>query len=180
MPNRNPAPVSLERRFRVARLYFRGGVTQRQLAERFQCSQAQICHDLHAVQRHWRKMMGADRLDDLKADLIAELDMVKAEAKRGWRRSLRNAERKKAKIVNADGEARKETEKTSEGRAGHQPFLETIRNCNADLRKMLGLDAPQKIAPTTPDGDALPLVRVIEVVRPSENGAAHGDAERPV
>lgn len=168
--------AAAERRLEVARLYFRGGLSQRKIAKRFKITQQQISLDLAAVRDHWRKAMG-EEFDALKVEQLLKLDMLEAEAMRGWRRSLRNAERTRAKVSGASGEERSEREKTEEGQSGDARFLTEARNCIADRRKMLGMDAPAKIAPTMPDGKPLPTFSFIEfaaAVEPSENGHANG------
>jgi transposase-like protein len=172
MPNRHPEAVHAERRLQVARLYYRGGLSQQKIAKRVKVTQQQVSLDLAAVREQWKQQMG-EKLDELKVEQLIKLDMIEAESLRGWRRSLRDAERKRAKIVNAEGEARQETEKTSEGQSGDPRFLNEARQCVADRRKMLGMDAPQKIAPTTPDGKT-PLTPILRIMGTSEPVSVNG------
>ncbi len=47
----------------------------------------------------------------------------------------------------------KRAEKTVRQQQGDPRFLEQIHRCIAARRALLGLDAPTRIAPTSPDGD---------------------------
>jgi hypothetical protein len=144
-------------------------MTQRELAERFRCSQAQICHDLRAVKRDWRRMMGEEKLADLKAELLEQLDALRSEGWRGWRRSLRPAKRASVKT------AGKRTTQSVETRPCDPRFLETIRMACRAVCEMLGLDAPRRAATTTPGGGPLPPLSFIQfAAAPSENVHADG------
>ena len=55
--------------------------------------------------------------------------------------------------MTSTGESNKRAEKTVKQRVGDPRFLEQLHKCMATRRALLGLDAPTKIAPTSPDGE---------------------------
>jgi hypothetical protein len=154
-----------DRRFRLARLYWRGGASVDQLAAKFGIQKSQVYADLAAVRQHFRALLGPDRLEEIRVEVLADLDLVRGEALLGWRRSLRPASRVREKTATA-GRSGRETMRQIEVQAGDPRFLTELRAAGQDLRDFLGLDAPRKVV-TTPDGDRLPIVRIVNVIRPA-------------
>jgi Homeodomain-like domain len=89
------------RRAEVARLYYQGW-PQHKIGERFGVCRQQITKDLAAIRREWQRVM-VQEFDRLKAEQLAKIDAAEVAAWRGWRRSLKDAERKYAKVIDADG-----------------------------------------------------------------------------
>ena len=173
MPRHNRDTV-LARRADVARL-FPQGVRQDVLARKHNVTQQQIALDVKVIRRmHFESIRaGGEKMQEQKVEQIVQLEAVKSEAWRGWRKSRRDAERRQAKKVSTPDGDRTETSKVEEGQSGDPRFLHTILECESAIREMHGLNAPKKIAPTTPEGDPLPIVTMIEVVRPAAGDAAH-------
>ena len=142
----------------IARLHARSGVSRKDLAEMFQISPRQVDLDIAWAREHFRRTVGEHKLEDLRVELLMELDMVKDEAKRGWRRSLRPLRRVGVR-TRQPGE-RVET-RMFELRAGNPDFLAMIREVIGDIRDLLGLDAPRQVAPVT-GGKPLPAFRIID------------------
>lgn len=177
------------RRLRVAQLY-RLGAGRAWLSRKFHVSPRQINMDLEWVRKHFRALLGEEKLAELRVEVMEELDLVRAEAKRGWRRSLRSAKRVNDRTVTDPAAAppgqppapptKRETTRTVEAQAGDPRFLAELRQAGRDLRELLGLDAPRKVAPTLPDGQPLPALTFIEfaAAAPSPNGH-HANGHAP-
>lgn len=135
------------RRQQVAELYLQGS-SQLEIANRLGISQGTASNDLRATKRHWRESAMRD-FDELVAHEMAKLELLEREAWRGWNLSLEPAEA--TRVVN-DG-SNKRAEKTVRQQQGDPRYLEQLQRCIAARRALLGLDAPTRIAPTSPDGD---------------------------
>ena len=146
MPNPLHPPseraIIAERRHRVAALYLQGR-TQWEIARTVQRSQGTICTDLKAIEAEWLRSAVMD-VNARKARELAKVDRVEREAYRGWRRSLKNAEKTRKKAIDAGDGQRKEAETISEGQAGDPRFLQIVMSCIERRCKLLGADAPQK------------------------------------
>jgi hypothetical protein len=86
----------LARRADVARLYCRG-VPQHRIAAKYGVTQQLISKDLAAIRSEWQRQM-VEFFDAYKAEQLAKLDAMEAEAWRGWRRSLRDAVKQTTKM----------------------------------------------------------------------------------
>lgn len=141
--------------YEVSRLY-RQGMAVREIAERLDCSAANIYRDLQILREQWRNEM-VSNVDQRQAEELAKLGYIERNAWEGWIRSRQDSEkiverlpRGEDEIAEAEGGFIKE--RTRQGQSGDPRFLETARKVIEDRRKMLGLDAPSKIAPTDPTG----------------------------
>lgn len=114
--------------------------------------------------------------DRYKAEQLAKIDAIEKAAWKGWRRSLRPAEKRSAEVINdSDGE-RKKSSKTEEGQAGDPAFLAVMHKCIERRCKILGLDAvpntPPSIVPITVIRfDSMPALDPITVDTGPPNGA---------
>jgi len=137
------------RRTQVIQLYLKGW-PQTTIAEHLGIGQATVSRDINATHDEWVRSRIQD-MDRLKAIELANNNELKREAWAGWERSQQPAESTK---VTSDGTDKK-AEKIVQNRDGDPRFLEVIHKCGIARRDMLGLDAPKRIAPTTPDGQPL-------------------------
>lgn len=140
-----------QRRQQVAKLYLQGK-GQSDIAQELNLTQATISRDLEHVQTAWRESSIRDF--DAQRDLeIARLNQIEKEAWAAWERSQQPAQ-----TAVVSGAAGSQTAKrTLRHQCGNPRFLELALRCNEERRKLLGLDAPLKIAPTTPDGRPLTI-----------------------
>jgi hypothetical protein len=149
-----PAPSSrklavLQRRQKVAELCVRGW-SQSAIAEKLGIKQPTVCKDLRAIRAAWRE--SAIRDFDAARDLEMEkLNHVEREAWEAWERSQQPSQMATVDGPNGSGKAKR----TVRHQYGDPRFLEVILHCDEARRQLLGLDAPTKIAPTTPDGRPL-------------------------
>ena len=150
MPSRHTANVARDRRRQeVGRLSVRGWA-QVEIAQHLGVTQGTICNDLKVVRQQWRDSAVRD-FDLAREEMLQSVDTVKREAWDAWERS-----KKPQQEATVEGEApRQKTRKRIRNQNGDPRYLEIILRCNVDQRAILGLDAPTKIAPTTPDGKPL-------------------------
>lgn len=147
--------MRIERRRTTATELYIQGLSQGQIAEQLGVDRMTIWADLKKVREEWLRdrIFGMNMLKQRELEII---DRVADEAWMAWKKSLQPAVSLKEDVVTGnDDEPALVTaaERTTKGQCGNPAFLETIRQCSADRRKILGLDAPTKVAPTTPDGD---------------------------
>ncbi len=135
-----------QRRQQVADLYLKGS-TQAQIARQLGVAQSTVSADLKAIRREWRDSRIRD-FDEAVAIELKKLEHLEREAWWGWERTQQPAESTK---VTQDGSGKK-AEKTVKQQQGNPRFLEQVHRCIAGRRTLLGLDAPTRIAPTSPDG----------------------------
>lgn len=143
--------IIAERRGRVARLYLQGR-DQSDIASELGIAQATISKDLEKIRTAWRE--SAIRDFDAQKDIeLQRLNEIEREAWKAWERSQQPAQ--SAVVDGAAGTQR--AKRTVKHQYGDPRFLELALRCNEERRKILGLDAPTKIAPTTPDGRPLTI-----------------------
>jgi hypothetical protein len=127
-------------------------------------SLAILARDLQELQGRWRAEALAD-ISELRAKELQRIDELEREAWAAWHRGI--GERKqtftKKKGPGARGAGAVEASVRTEDLNGDPRYLQVVRDCQADRRKILGLDAPAKIAPTNPAGDQ-PFVGGVLVV----------------
>lgn len=108
-------------------MYLRGR-RQWQIAEQIGICQQMVCHDLKEIRKRWRESTIRD-FDELRSEQLEKIDTVESEYWAGFERS-----------------------QSKRHPSGNPSFLAGVERCIERRCKLLGLDAPQKIAPTTPDG----------------------------
>ena len=146
---RNPhESVRIEqRRQQVAERYLKGAA-QATIARELSVSKATVSADLKAVRREWRD----SRIRDFDEAVTVELEklvLLEREAWTGWERSQESVETVSVHQRGAD----KHIEKTVRQQTGDPRYLEQIQRSIVARRALLGLDAPTRIAPTSPDGE---------------------------
>ena len=162
--------VMLRRREIVADLYVLGWY-QADIARHVGVSQPTVSNDLKAIQKEWRQSAIRD-FDVLRERELKKLDRLEREAWDAWDRSKKPAQQA---VVNTSGEMQSTQKKVTE-QVGDPRYLEQISKCIASRRALLGLDAPAKIAPTSPDGEQPYHAYVMaELMRLSEHVSAGPD-----
>lgn len=152
----------MKRRAKVADMYLAGFI-QPQIALQIGTSQATVSRDISALHKAWLDSALRD-FDALKEIELKRIDRTEREAWDAWRRTIgthtKSSIATKGAIVTegVKGQSGFKTlqpsEKTvhSEEQAGDPRFLNIVLKCIEQRRKILGLDAPTKVAPTSPDG----------------------------
>jgi hypothetical protein len=135
------------RRENVADLYIQGW-TQTAIAKQVGVSQGTISTDLKAIQKAWCES-AVRNFDTLRERELKKLDRLEREAWAAWERSQKPAQ---SAVIHSDGNGQKTQKRVAE-QCGDPRYLEQVHKCIVSRRALLGLDAPTKIAPTSPDGD---------------------------
>jgi len=152
-------------RLRISSLYL-SGKTQWEIHEQIGLSQAQVSRDLKALHGEWLKQ-ATGNVAALKARELAKIDALERTYWAAWERSCQEARRKSLRargtitksVTDADGTTRfvqetpAEQVLTTEDKVGDKRYLEGVQWCIERRCKILGVDAPLKVAPTDPTGD---------------------------
>jgi predicted transcriptional regulator len=144
--NKSETAAIERRRATVADLYIQGWM-QAEIAHHVGVSQPTVSTDIKAIQKHWRASAIRD-FDVLRERELQKLARLEREAWAAWERSQKPSQEA---VISSDG-TRQKTQKRVAEQAGDARFLEQIHKCIASRRALLGLDAPTRIAPTSPDG----------------------------
>ncbi len=125
------------------------GEIKRVLTVRFEVEPRTIGEYLARARKYIREEAGRP-VEEQRADERSRLYRVIAEAWQAYERSRRDSE----EVIEDIGPAGKATvvRRKRRGQAGGTQYLNTIVKASERLAKLIGLDAPVKIAPTTPDG----------------------------
>jgi lambda repressor-like predicted transcriptional regulator len=140
-PHRSPTQRAADAAT-IAALRLQGWM-QADIAREVGLSPATVKRELRKLETQWREQASED-LAAVKARELMKLERMEREAFRQWERSKR-AHRKVVK----DGET---TRKEVTGQTGDPRYLQTVVTIMDRRNRLLGLDMPTKIAPTTPDG----------------------------
>ena len=133
----------------IAAMYL-SGKSQFAIASEMGCTQQNISLRLKTIRRRWREATIRD-FDELRSEQVAKIDRVELEYWDAWERSKKPRTRKGRKERSGDTNS-DESSVVIEERDGNPAWLSGVERCIDRRCKLLGLDAPQKIAPTTPDG----------------------------
>lgn len=136
-------------RAEVARLYLTGS-TQAAIAAQLDITQQQVSYDLGVIRKRWRASAARD-FDALIDEQLAKVDRVEAEYWAAWERSQREAQASLTRRTEGEG-VTTTAEMRREAQVGNPAFLAGVLACVERRCRLLGLDAPTKIAPTSPDG----------------------------
>jgi hypothetical protein len=163
-------PTKREYDLRLITDLYLAGKSQAEIAKELDLSQPQISYDLAQIRAAWQAQTTFN-LDEAKQIELARIDALERIYYAAWERSL--AERTKTKTEQATGPA-KRAKGPAQTRAkatveretlpGNPAYLAGIMSCIERRCKILGLDAPTKIAPTNPAGDA-PYIAADEMAR---------------
>jgi hypothetical protein len=155
-PKRTPG--ERERDLEQLAVHYCRGLSQRAMAEKLGVSRQQIGYDLKILQKRWQESALA-HLDAKKAQELARLDHLEAVAWSAWERSCQDAETITSSTVKGrvskEGATLPDLQKVStmtKHQAGDPRFLEHVYRCIDKRCEVLGLNAPKKVAPTSPDG----------------------------
>jgi predicted transcriptional regulator len=141
----------MARRNEITAMYLRG-MKQMEIAEELGISQGLVSRDLSIVQKEWLKERTAD-FDLLKQKELAKIDELEREAWAEYKRSKNQRSTTMTEKVQGtlmgDVQKARVTKKESLGDAR---YLGIVQWCIDRRVKILGMDAPTKITPTTSDG----------------------------
>lgn len=151
---------------RIADLYLQGK-TQVEIADIVGLDQSQVSRDLATVQARWRNDT-AINLDEAKQVELSRIDTLERTYWDAWERSLEEKVKTRTEQTSNGGKGKDaEASKTAKASVeketllGNPAYLAGVMNCIERRCKLLGLDAPTKVAPTTPDGkESIPIAIV--------------------
>lgn len=149
---------------KIAEHYLRG-YSHEQIAERVGLSRQQIGYDLKVLRERWRESQLA-AIDEVKARELEKLDRMESELWEQWERS--KGDRTRRKVGTKSGAQAGETrEMVTEERLGDPRYMQAILQCIEKRTKLLGLDAPLKVAETDAEGRDKGVV-VLPGIAPSQ------------
>jgi hypothetical protein len=146
---RSPDQIRQDRA-EIARLYLQRR-TQAEIGQRLGLSRQQVGYELEAVRKEWLQSSLMD-FNARRAEELARIDAVEQEYHLAWEASKKERQTSiTEQITTPEGERLKAGIRKEE-QTGDARYLEGVQRCIDQRCKILGLNAPQKIAPTTPDG----------------------------
>lgn len=131
-----------ERRRKVAAFYLEGK-PQSQIARLVKVNQSTVSRDLEAVRAAWLASAVLD-YNTKKAEELARIDHLEAEAWEAWHRSKKCRTTEQTKQVTFDDGTRAEESTKKEYRDGAAEYLRVVQWCIEQRCTILGLDAPKQ------------------------------------
>lgn len=140
----------LKDREQIAGLLLRSHTLVR-IAEITGLSYKTIQREVRVLEAEWRDAASAD-IAEVQVRELRRLEQIESEAWAEWERSKQDYEKR---VSQSGGEGGGYDKTETGGRLGDPRYLQAALAAHERRCKLLGLDAPQKIAPTNPDGSAL-------------------------
>jgi hypothetical protein len=145
----------LRRRQSVADLYVQG-LSQMAIAERLNTSQATVSADLKQIRREWRESAIRD-FDHAQDRELAKIDRLEREAWAAWERSQKPQQ---SAVIEGEG-AQQPRRKMMRSQNGDPRYLELVHKCVAARCALLGLNAPQRLEHSGPNGKPLAFATIL-------------------
>lgn len=151
-PRRTPDQVIKDQAI-VAEMYLEGH-TMAAIAEALEAANGikysvnMVNYDLREIRKRWRSSAVRD-FDAHREEQLARLDLLEAKA---WREFERSCEDYYKQTTGTGPMGPIDKEETG-GQTGDPRYMNVILNIVERRCKLLGLDAPTKVAPTSPDGE---------------------------
>jgi hypothetical protein len=146
---RSPDQIRRDRA-EIARLYLQRR-TQAEIGRQLGLSRQQVGYDLSAIRQEWLRSSLVD-FDARKAEELARLDRLEREYWDAWEASKKERQTSVTEQTTAAEGERLRAGLRKEEQTGDPRYLAGVERCLEQRAKILGLFAPQKVAPTTPDG----------------------------
>jgi hypothetical protein len=134
----------------ISREYLKGNL-QAEIASTLGLSLATVKRDLAHVRQRWLDSALRD-FDSLKAEQLAKIDTVEAEAWAMWSRSCERQVRTSTQAIEASPNPGCNTRTDAQQGSGDPRYLQIALQCVERRSKLMGLNAPDKIAHTDPTG----------------------------
>lgn len=140
MAKRNSVEMANDRRLIAD--YYLAGKTQVEIAYLMGLSQATVSRDLKAIQKIWMKQTSMN-IEIARATELARLDKLENEYWKAWEKSTKLTP---IKLKDNAGVERTLYRPSNDGAPfGKVQYLSGVQHCIRQRRRLLGLDAPQKI-----------------------------------
>jgi len=133
-----------DRDLQIYLLAHEGIHTQMEIARQFEVSRGRVTQILTAV-GNWMLRRLTDDIRTVKLENHARLQVLYAEAYKGWLASKEDAEES---TVTEGGPGGTVTTSKRKGQTGNPAFLRECREILADIRKIWGADAPMEVKHT--------------------------------
>lgn len=133
------------------------GKSQREIAQElsaardYTVSHKTVGRDIAALLSRWRET-ACREINELKAAELARLNRLEREAWDEWERSKLKRERTLTEKRTGDNPGER-AQIVKENLLGDPRYLQAVQWCIDKRCKILGLDAPVKVAPTDPSGE---------------------------
>lgn len=129
--------------------------TLEQIATETGLSTATIKRELVIIRKEWQAA-SLEAIDEIKARELAKLDLYEAEVLAEWARSKESYSKKvvEERPQGAKGGGGRFAKIETGGQTGDPRYMTILLGIQDRRAKILGTDAPTKVAPTTPDGSA--------------------------
>jgi hypothetical protein len=146
---RSPDQIRRDRA-EIAQLYLQGKL-QSEIGATLGLSRQQIGYELKAVRQEWLQSSIVD-FNAKKAEELARIDHLERNYWAAWESSKKERQTSTTEQVTCAAGDRLKAALRKEEQVGDPRFLAGVQWCISKRCEILGLDAPKKIAPTTPDG----------------------------
>jgi hypothetical protein len=146
---RSPDQIRKDRA-EIANLYLKG-LSQADIAGKLGLSRQQIGYDLKAVRKEWLRSSVMD-FNQRKAEELAKIDRLEQTYWDAYEASKKERQISITEQTTGEGGEKFKAGIRKEEQTGDPRYLAGIQWCINKRCEILGLNAPQKIAPTTPDG----------------------------
>lgn len=129
------------------------GQTQQAIADYLELTRQQISYDLKIIFGRWRESATA-AVEERKAAELEKINQLERTYWDAWERSLKPKESTRTSSTRAgtDRPDRLQAETRSEQRNGNPSYLAGVQWCIDQRCKILGINAPVKLAATNADG----------------------------
>jgi hypothetical protein len=152
MPRSTAEELTIEsRRCQVAELFLRGIRRQGELARRLGVDRSTVSRDLKVLNARWKEAAIRD-LDAAKGQELERIDLLEQEYWAAWEKSKNGHETTTTEQTTTPEGERNKAAIRREEQHGDPRYLAGVQWCIDKRCEILGLKAPHKIAPTTPDG----------------------------
>ena len=149
MPRRHP--VQREKDLgEIAHRYLNLHEPQAVIAAALNVDQSTVSNDLKVLVKRWQKS-ALMNVDEHRAAELARINRLELEYWEAWEASKLDKKSTVAERITA-ADTRLKAIQRSEAQTGDPRFLAGIERCVERRCKLLGLDAPTKVAPTDPTG----------------------------
>jgi hypothetical protein len=165
MPRSTAEALTIEsRRSQVAGLFLRGTKRQGELARLVGVDRSTVSRDLKVLHARWKES-GVRDLDAAKGQELERIDILEQEYWAAWERSKQDHETTTTEQTTGGENERVKAAIRKDAQTGDTRYLDGVQWCIEQRCKILGLNAPQKVAPTTPDGQEPYRLTVEEFVQ---------------
>jgi hypothetical protein len=161
MPRSTAEELTIEsRRCQIASLFLQGIKRQSELAQRIGVNRSTVSRDLKALNARWKEAAVRD-LDAAKGQELERIDLLEKEYWQAWEKSKDGHETTTTEQMTSPDGDRTRAGIRKEEEHGDPRYLAGVQWCIDKRCEILGLKAPHKIAPTTPDGKE-PFILTVE------------------